>query len=74
MLIPWCRAITTFFMRMPIDVLFVDKEGRVVGLIEALPPWRNAIGPPGTSAVLELPVGALRDSCTQVGHRLEFSP
>jgi len=31
-------SIHTFFMRVPIDVLFVDRSDKVVGLREAMPP------------------------------------
>jgi uncharacterized membrane protein (UPF0127 family) len=35
-----CNSIHTFFMRIPIDVAFLDPEGRVVKQFSALPPWR----------------------------------
>lgn len=37
---PRCNSIHTFFMRMPIDVVFVGAEGKVVEIVEALHPWR----------------------------------
>jgi hypothetical protein len=65
------QAIHTVGMAFPIDVLFVDKKYTVVGVREAIPPFRmtrvfwKALG------VLELPVGTIRDSCTEVGDQLK---
>lgn len=74
LLIPRCGAITTFFMRFSIDVLFLNSDGLVVSMLEGLQPWRNAFGGRGAEMVLELPVGTIRNSGTLVGHHVEFSP
>jgi len=37
---PKCSSIHTFFMRMPIDVVFVSASGEVVHQISALQPWK----------------------------------
>jgi uncharacterized protein len=49
-------SIHTFFMRFPIDAVFVDKEGTVVGVEHGLKPWRTARRR-GAHAVLELAAG-----------------
>lgn len=64
MIIAPTNAIHTFFMKFPIDVLFVAKDGRVVKIREALPPWRIA-GGWGAFCVIELAAGGLRSSATQ---------
>jgi uncharacterized protein len=48
-----CRVIHTFFMRSPIDVVFLDRLGRVQKIVESLRPWRVAACA-GCDAVLEL--------------------
>ncbi len=40
LLIPHCNAIHTFFMRMTIDAVFLDKDDRVVRVVRNIPPWR----------------------------------
>ena len=40
LLIPACRAVHTFGLRVALDVVFSDEEGRVIALHGALPPWR----------------------------------
>lgn len=47
-------------MRFAIDVLFLDRRGRVLSVRENLPPWRIAGPVRGAEAVLELPAGAIR--------------
>ncbi|MBI5623952.1 MAG: DUF192 domain-containing protein [Elusimicrobia bacterium] len=69
-----CPQIHTFFMRFPIDVLFLDRGLKVVLVKERLGPWRLAPWLPWTCdahSVLELAAGALRGS-VEVGDRLEF--
>lgn len=61
-----CDAIHMFFMQMPLDVLFLDREGRVCGLRTGLRPWRLAFCA-GASRTVELPVGAIAASGTCVG-------
>lgn len=53
-----CRSVHTHFMRFPIDLLFLDQEGRVVRVIRALQPWRISPVVREAVAVLELPAGA----------------
>jgi uncharacterized protein len=62
-------AIHTFFMRFPIDVAFVTRKGRVVGIKHAIKPWRMAVAI-GAHAAVELPAGALTVSDTIRGDTL----
>ena len=38
-----CRSIHTFWMRFPIDVIFLDEDYCVVETHEAVRPWRIAV-------------------------------
>src|SRR3989304_6591334 len=51
-----CSSVHTFFMRFPIDVVFLDRERRVVKIVPAMKPWRTALGGGGREA-LETPAG-----------------
>jgi uncharacterized membrane protein (UPF0127 family) len=42
LLIRRCRSVHTFGMRFPIDVVFVDRDWRVVRVVRDLPPRRIA--------------------------------
>jgi uncharacterized protein len=68
------RSVHTFFMRMRIDVLFVDEEGRVLETRRALPPWRLAAGGKAVRQTLELPDGTIDRLDLQPGDRLIFGP
>jgi len=63
------NGIHTFFMRFPIDVAFVARDGRVVKVCAALPAWRMALAL-RAYAVIELPAGALASSDTLPGDLL----
>jgi uncharacterized membrane protein (UPF0127 family) len=69
-----CNSIHTFFMRIPIDVAFLDPEGRVVKQFSALPPWRATSVYFQARSVLELPAGTLQASGTEPGDVLAFEP
>ena len=62
-------SIHTFFMRFPIDVVFLDKEHRVVGIDAALPPWRTTRRR-GAKVVVELAAGECERRGLQVGDGL----
>ena len=66
-------AIHTFFMRFAIDVAFVRRDGRVVGIRHAMKPWRVAVAL-GAYAAVELPAGTLADSDTVRGDVLVITP
>jgi uncharacterized membrane protein (UPF0127 family) len=57
MLIDAAPSVHMFFMRFPIDVVFLDRERKVVGVRHGLRPWRVA-GARRAVAALELPAGA----------------
>jgi uncharacterized membrane protein (UPF0127 family) len=65
--------IHTFWMRFALDLIYIDKQQRVVGLTTALPP--NRIDKPFWSAkhVIELNAGLIQASQTQLGDQLKFS-
>jgi uncharacterized membrane protein (UPF0127 family) len=64
-------AVHTWFMRFPIDVVFLDSELRVVGVAADLGPWRAAARR-RARAVLELRAGECRRRGIEVGDELEL--
>ncbi|HEU5252635.1 MAG TPA: DUF192 domain-containing protein [Solirubrobacterales bacterium] len=54
LLIPRCSSVHTFGMRFDLDLFFLDRGGRVIGVRRRVPP-RRLIWWPGAAAVLELP-------------------
>ena len=71
LLIAPCSSIHTWFMRFPIDVIFVRRDGLVLKTSAAIPPWRMAFGW-RAHAVVELAAGALARAGVKPGDRLEL--
>ena len=67
-------SIHMFFMTYAIDAVFISDGGRVTKIVENLKPWRVVWWAPGARDCLELPVGAVAASRTEVGDRLELMP
>src|SRR5215210_6113607 len=65
-------SIHTWFMRFPIDAVFLDGDLRVLAVSPELRPWRFA-GRRRTRAVLELPGGEARRVGLKPGVVLEFA-
>ncbi|HKD68516.1 MAG TPA: DUF192 domain-containing protein [Candidatus Binataceae bacterium] len=68
--------IHTFFMRFAIDLVFLDRAGRIVRIIAGVRPWRLTAPVFGACCVLELEAGAARRTSSAVGDevRLEGEP
>jgi len=66
------NAIHTFFMKFPIDIVFVSKAGRVLKIRSRVPAWRMTASL-RAYAVLELAAGSLDGSDTKVGDELVVS-
>lgn len=58
-------SIHTLGMRFPIDVVFLNRQMRILGLAEHVRPWRIRVAPRGTRRVLELAAGQI------AAHRLK---
>ena len=63
-----CRSVHTHFMRFPIDVLFIDRQGGVLHVIPAMQPWRFSPSFREAAAVLEVAAGAAQG--TAAGDRI----
>jgi uncharacterized protein len=66
-----CNGIHTFGLRFPIDVLFLDREGRAVRVVSNLRPWRICGPVRGARVVVELPAGTLVEQNIGIGSRYE---
>jgi uncharacterized protein len=62
-------SIHTFFMRFPIDAVFLDRGFRVVGVAPNVRPWRLA-GRKRARRVLELPAGESERRRIRAGDQL----
>ena len=67
-----CNSVHTFFMRFAIDILFVDKDYKVVKALPKLDPNRITRIYWHSSRVIELPVGRLTFTNTQAKDQLQL--
>ena len=65
------NAVHTFFMKFPIDLVYLNRRLEVVKVRHAVPAWRLSWAMKANS-VLELPAGTAQATGTQPGDRLEF--
>lgn len=67
-----CNSIHTFLMRFPIDVIFLNKNNKVIAMKENVHPNRLTRLYLRAVSVLELPAGAIEATATIVGDEIEF--
>ena len=72
LVITQCRSIHMFFMRFPIDVIFIDKNKVIIGLVKRILPfcmspyfWR-------ASSAIEVAAGTIEQTKVGKGDQLEF--
>jgi uncharacterized protein len=56
LLLPRCRSVHTFGMRFALDLVWLDRAGRVVAIERGVAPWRLRVRR-DAAAVLEAPAG-----------------
>jgi uncharacterized membrane protein (UPF0127 family) len=63
-------SIHTFFMRFPIDAVYLARDGVVLGVTPRVRPWRLSRAPRGTRFTLELTAGQAAARRLREGDRL----
>ena len=66
-----CESVHTFFMKFPIDLVYVDRHHKVRKVRNRVPAWRLSACLSAHS-IVELPAGTVEESGTQVGDELAF--
>ncbi|OEF99510.1 hypothetical protein BHF71_08815 [Vulcanibacillus modesticaldus] len=76
MLLTKTRQIHTFWMRFPIDVLYLRKIAKnkyeIVGLEENLSPWRISMLNFHSTDVLELKTGSIAKKHIEIGEEIKY--
>jgi len=67
-----CMSIHTFFMKFPIDVVFLDKRNSVIATMKNMQPNRMTRLYPKAASVLELPAGTIDETSTEVGDKIDL--
>lgn len=66
-------SIHTAFMRFPIDVVFLDRDLRVVKVVPEMKPFRVAVAFRGAHSALELNAGAAAKAQVEAEDRLALT-
>lgn len=67
-----CSSVHTGFMRFSIDVVYVDRDGRVVKAVSNLKPFRVSGVLRGRCSVIELASGTIANTATSPGDQLSL--
>lgn len=67
-----CQSVHSFFMRFPIDVLFLNRDLQVVGVRSEMRPFRLSRHMWKACYVVEVPSGAAARTGTKIGDILAF--
>ena len=67
-----CNSIHSIGMRFNFDAIFLDKNLRVVHLVQEMKPWRISKMVLSAHSVLELPAGLISQTATELGDQFEM--
>jgi uncharacterized membrane protein (UPF0127 family) len=67
-----CESVHTFFMQFPIDLVYLDRNHRILKVRAGVRPWRLSACLVAHS-IVELPAGVIAASQTQRGDQLELT-
>lgn len=73
MVFPRCSSVHTFFMSIPLDLVFLSGDGRVLKTVSDAQPWRPCFRCPGAKTVVELPEGTVMRTETQPGDQCDLN-
>lgn len=74
LMLPRSTTIDTTFMGYAIDLVFVDRSGRVTRTVGNVRPWRMVLRAFGGRDCIELPAGTVAASRVERGDHLTFTP
>ena len=66
-----CKSVHTCFMNFNIDLIFINKEKKIVGLVENLHPWKLSPFYWKADSVIEMPKNTINKYQLEVGEQLD---
>ncbi len=67
-----CNSIHSIGMKFDFDAVFLDRDRRVVHLMQGMKPWRISKVIGSARSVLELPAGLVAQTGTEIGDQFEM--
>ena len=68
-----CNSIHSIAMKFVFDAVFLDRDRKVVHLMQEMKPWRISPIKFAAHSVLELPAGTIVRSGTELGDQFEMT-
>lgn len=65
-----CKGVHTFLMNFPIDVVFLDRQNRIIETVQDLKPRRITRIVPSSACAIELPAGTVLATQSAVGDEI----
>jgi uncharacterized membrane protein (UPF0127 family) len=62
-----CSGIHMFWMRIPLDVVFLNRHNQVICAVSGLPTWTMLPWVRGATSAVELPIGTVHETRTAPG-------
>lgn len=72
LVITQCRSIHMFFMKFSIDVIFVDRNNKAIGLVHNIQPYRMSPYFIRAKKAIEIFPGIINQSQTTLGDEISF--
>lgn len=69
-----CRSVHTYFMKYPIDIVYLDANQVVVGLDQSVAPGKRGSHFPSAFSVIELAAGRIEELALEAGQKLIIQP
>ena len=69
---PGRHSVHMFFVRFPIDLIYLNSDFKVVELRARLKPWRVYRPKTAVSHLVELPAGTIARSGVGIGHKISL--
>ncbi|MCD6379793.1 DUF192 domain-containing protein [bacterium] len=69
-----CSGIYTVGMKKPVDIIFINKDRKIVKMLRNFPPGCFAESTSGAIGALELPPNTLTETNSHTGDTIELNP
>ena len=61
-----------FFMRFPLDIIFLDEDKKIVDMV-SIKPWKTYTPKAPSKYVIELEEGSINKYKLEIGHEMDFT-
>jgi uncharacterized membrane protein (UPF0127 family) len=67
-----CNSIHMMFMKLPLDIIFLDRKNKIIHITENIKPWKISRIVFMAQSVLEIPVGTILNTDSKIGDTLSI--